>query len=127
MKDLLMNVFNAGVQYNDFTGTVAADRSDENSLSKYLFSQGLTEEDEIVIGFRFGFSENHGREVDLESAVIYLKKNVGEFEKAPKSVRAIDVPMTLSQFFSFFKRFDLVANIDGLELGETEVDGPHYE
>lgn len=30
------DVFQAGVQYNDFKGTVAADRSDEVSFADYL-------------------------------------------------------------------------------------------
>ncbi len=122
-----MNIFEASVQYNDFKGSTASDRSDNESLVQYLISQGFADDDELVIGCRFGFSGNHGQEVYVNSVVIYLKKNVGEFEKAPEIVRAIDIPMTLPKLFSFFKRFDLVMNVDGLDLDATKVDGPHYD
>ena len=122
-----MNIFEASVQYNDFKGSTASDRSDTESLVQYRISQGFADDDELVIGCRFGFSGNHGQEVYVNSVVIYLKKNVGEFEKAPEIVRAIDIPMTLPKLFSFFKRFDLVMNVDGLDLDATKVDGPHYD
>ena len=47
-----MDTFNAGVQYNDFTGTVAADISDNVALADFLVSLGKAEEGERVVGFR---------------------------------------------------------------------------
>ncbi|MCO8029006.1 hypothetical protein NI454_03440 [Brevundimonas diminuta] len=47
-----MSTFTAGVQYDDFKGTVAADRSDTLSITKYLVALGKAAPDERVVAFR---------------------------------------------------------------------------
>lgn len=121
-----MDTFRAGVQYNDFQGTVAADISDNASLTAYLKNSGKAEEGERVVGFRFGSGENHGSPVTEISLVAYLLRSE-QFEETPKAVRAVEVIMPPNEVLAFFKRFDLVAVRKGVDLTNAQVDGPHYD
>lgn len=119
-----MSDFVANVQYNDFRGTVTADRSDTERMADYLVGKGLAADDERVIGYRISFMGNHGEEYE-PGILIYLQK--GSFDNPDDVVRAVDVEMTAPKFFSFFKRFSLVLMQDGLDLSNVEIDGPHYD
>jgi hypothetical protein len=119
-----MSTFTAGVQYNDFKGTVAADRSDNKALVDHLHGLGLVEPGERFVGCRLSFNENPGHEVN-PGVVIYLQS--GSYDDPSATIRAIDVDMAIGQLFAFFKRFDLVMTINGNTFAGTEVDGPHYE
>lgn len=121
-----MDTFNAGVQYNDFKGTVAADISDNVALSDYLVSLGKADSDERVVGFRIASGENRGTPVTDVSLVAYLLRSA-EFEPAPAAVRAVEVRVTPGEALAFFKRFDLVATRRGVDFSGTHVDGPHYD
>ncbi len=119
-----MSDFVASVQYNDFKGSVAADRSDTESMKEYLVEHGHAMDDERVIGYRISFSGNHGNEYE-PGVLIYLQK--GSFDDPDSKIRAVDIEMSSPKFFSFFKRFCLVLMQDGLDLSNVTVDGPHYE
>lgn len=121
-----MDTFNAGVQYNDFKGTVAADISDNVALADYLVSLGKAEKDERVVAFRITSGENLGTPVTEVSLVAYLLRSA-EFEPAPAAVRAVEVRITPGEALAFFKRFDLVATRRGVSFNSTHVDGPHYD
>ena len=120
-----MDTFEAGVQYNDFKGTVAADRSDNVALADYLASLGKAEPGELVIGFRIASGENRGTPVADVSLVAYLVRS-SEPAAAPAVVRAVEVRVTPGEALAFFKRFDLVATRRGVDLAGAQVDGPHY-
>lgn len=120
-----MDTFNAGVQYNDFKGTVAADISDNVALTDYLVSLGKADKDERVVGFRIASGENRGTPVTDVSLVAYLLRSA-DFEPAPTEVRAVEVRVTPGEALAFFKRFDLVAMRRGVDFSSTHVDGPHY-
>jgi hypothetical protein len=120
-----MDTFNAGVQYNDYLGTVAADISDNVALADFLISQGKAQQGERVIGFRISSGENQGTPVAEVSLVAYLLHTT-DFEPAPKAVRAVEVRVTPGQALAFFKRFDLVATRRGVNFSNAKVDGPHY-
>lgn len=119
-----MSVFSASVQYNDFKGSVAADRSDNLSLSAYLVEQELIKSDERVVGCRISFGGNSGDEVD-HGIVFYLQG--GSFDEPSDTIKAIETDMPIQKLLSFFKRFDMVMSIDGNSFEGTKVDGPHYE
>lgn len=115
------DVFTAHVQYDDFKGPVAADRSDILSLSTHLVKLGKAQEGERVVGFRFGINENAGREVESHGFVFYLARVTAE-DTTLREVRAVEVNMTTAKLLSFFKRFDLVAtdqrfNLNGVNVG----------
>src|SRR3546814_14181109 len=120
-----MDTFNAGVQYNDFKGTVAADISDNVALADYLVSLGKAESDERVVGFRIASGENRGTPVTDVSLVAYLLRSA-DFEPAPAAVRAVEVRVTPGEALAFFKRFDLVATRRGVDFSGPHVDGTHY-
>ncbi|MCO8029007.1 hypothetical protein NI454_03445 [Brevundimonas diminuta] len=65
------------------------------------------------------------RPVTNVSLVAYLTDSP-EFEPAPKALRAVDISISPGEALAFFKRFDLVANQDNMDLSGTHVDGPHY-
>ncbi|MPS66887.1 MAG: hypothetical protein E2586_00095 [Novosphingobium sp.] len=121
-----MDTFIAGVQYNDFKGTAAADISDNFALADYLVSLGKAEESERVLGFRITSGENRGIPVTEVSLVAYLLRSA-EFEPAPATVRAVEVRVTPGEALAFFKRFDLVVTRRGVDFSNTHVDGPHYD
>lgn len=121
-----MDIFNAGVQYNDFKGTVAADVSDNVALSNHLISLGQAQSDERVVAFRIASGENQGVPVTDVSLVAYLLRSPN-FEPAPTDVRAVEIRITPGEALAFFKRFDLVATRKGVDLSNTKIDGPHYD
>ncbi len=121
-----MSTFKAGVQYNDFKGTCAADVSDNAGLASYLVSLGKAEKNERVVGFRVASGENRGTPVEDVSLVAYLLGS-DDFEPTPANIRAVEVRVTPSEALAFFKRFDLVAMRRGMDLSLSKVDGPHYD
>ena len=48
-----MSSFKASVQYNDWEGTAAADDADVVSLTRYLATNGLINENEYLL-FKYG-------------------------------------------------------------------------
>uniref|UniRef100_UPI00404825F1 hypothetical protein n=1 Tax=Yoonia sp. TaxID=2212373 RepID=UPI00404825F1 len=118
-----MTTFQASVQYDDFKGEVACDRSDTLSLKDYLLSRNLAKDGEYVIGFRIHSNGVTGDPVTSVSMVIYLSDQ--PYDEGLKAVRAVDVQMSPGEALSYFKRFDLVAT-NGLDTTGVEVDGPHY-
>lgn len=121
-----VNTFIAGVQYDDFKGTVAADVSDNVALTNWLVSLGQAKSDERVVAFRIASGENQGTPVTEVSLVAYLLRST-EFEPAPDAVRAVEIRVTPAEALAFFKRFDLVATRSGVDLTHAQVDGPHYD
>ncbi len=121
-----MNTFKAGVQYNDFVGTVAADISDNVALNNHLVSLGQAQSDERVVAFRIYSGENQGVPVADVSLVAYLIRST-VFEPAPTAVRAVEIRITPGEALAFFKRFDLVAMRGAVDLSNAQVDGPHYD
>jgi len=115
-----MNEFQARVQYNDFTGTVAADRADDKSFIQYLRDNGLAGEDEELAGYRIVFNENPGQEI-LDPGVVTYLCQAKEFEKRPGQVRAVEVNIPTAKLFSFLKRFDLVMTRSGMNLDDATV------
>tara|TARA_R100001129_G_scaffold150506_1_gene112600 strand:- start:421 stop:786 length:366 start_codon:yes stop_codon:yes gene_type:complete len=121
-----MDIFHAGVQYDDFKGSVAADISDNVALGDHLVSLGKAEKDERVVGFRIASGENRGTPVTQVSLVAYLLRS-DDFEPNPAQVRAVEVQIAPGEVLAFFKRFDLVATRRGVDFSSTYVDGPHYD
>lgn len=121
-----MDTFNAGVQYNDFVGTAAADGSDNAPLMDYLQAQGVAEENERVLGIRVASGENGGLvPVETVAIVAYLCA-AADLSPQPAKLRAVEVTVSPGQAFAFFKRFDLVISRKGVDLTAAEVDGPHW-
>jgi len=120
--------FHASVQYNDMTGTAAADRHDNRSMERYLAQQGLIQDGEFLIGVEMWSGEVHGETQDKPVYVTALVTNAETFEIAkaeiqsgkPLHVRKIKFDMKLNEFFGLFKRFAIAISSDGL-LDHREI------
>lgn len=112
-----MNPFIARTQYNDFSGTAAADRSDILALGDLLPLDESLKEDEIIIGFSFGFNENSGREVD-PGVCVFIGKRDG---KELIYLRSVEISLhgkKMVDVFSHLKRFSMIVTLDGIEPSE---------
>ena len=119
-----MNIFEAETKYSDFTGSVAADRGDDKSFIQHLKNIGQANENEQLAGYRIVFNDNSGREMGKPGLVAYLYE-ADEHTTNPNAIRAIDINMPTAMLFSFFKSFDLVMTIKGMDLDDVLVDGPN--
>ena len=109
-----MEQFKASVQYNDLTGTSAADKADNISARKWLANKGFIKEDEFVVGISMSVGENHGTHQDpvyVTFLVTEFKEGYGNLPEMikdigePVELRKIQVNMNLTNFFALFKRF----------------------
>ena len=125
-----MGTFSASVQYNDWEGTVAADRADKNDLNDYLKTNGLAKDDEFVIAATVYIAENrsdvmghtrirallfHGSSLDFVATELNSLHG-------PIPVREVDIPLPLSGFIDLFKRFSLNLTVEKLNLEGREYD-----
>jgi hypothetical protein len=121
-----MPTFSGHVQYDDWKGTAAADESDHKGIRSYLEEQGLLRDGEFVVGLEMYSGAALGTERYF-SARVYLVE-AGNFEGAvkvavshdPVEVIVRDLPLSLEEFLSFFKRFDLNLTRRGLDLQGRE-------
>ncbi|WP_289042687.1 hypothetical protein [uncultured Aliiroseovarius sp.] len=119
-----MDIFNAGVQYDDFQGTVAADESDVIRLKNYLVENTIMTDSEGLVGLRFGFGGNHASEMTELACVAYVLQANAPDGKVDH-VRAVEFSIPTTVLFSYFKRFDLVMTRKGIDLSTAEVDGAY--
>jgi len=117
--------FKAQVQYQDWEGTAAADERHGYELQEFLEGKQLMVDQETLVATSVGFIEGdvyvHAYVVkrsDFESAKALIDHAVEHAEPIP--VRRIDLEMTLQEFFSHFKRFDVVLTWNRLGLTGRE-------
>lgn len=114
--------FHAGVQYNDSTGTAAADDHDNRDMSHFLKEKGLIQNDEHVVGIKLWSGEVHG---DTQDRPIYVTvfvatppglDNIRAAVESgnPLHVRKIRLEMMLNEFFGLFKRFEICISSHGI-------------
>jgi hypothetical protein len=123
-----MTTFTASVQYNDKLGTAAADRADQDDLNDYLDKNGLIDDDEFVLSTSLWVGENHGGKLGHVSVTAYLFNAVGydnvnealRLIEGPIPVRAVELEVTLEEFFAFFKRFKVFLTPKGLDITTRE-------
>ncbi|TCP30677.1 hypothetical protein [Sphingomonas sp. BK235] len=120
-----MSTFVAGVQYDDFKGSVAADEADNNDLLDYLRQLGLAREGERLAGIRISSSSIWPEDVEDVAMVGYFYE-ASRFEERPLQVRAAECRISPSKLLSFYKRFDLVMVRRDMDLAGTKVLGPAY-
>lgn len=111
-------IFKAGTQYNDFTGTSAAETK---GFVEYLKRKDLIKDDEFVIGIDFspivGISKDQN-EIFLQ---VYLVKDFvyDEYESKSRNdsvleARKVETYVDIVQFFSLFKRLNVSFSWKGL-------------
>jgi hypothetical protein len=114
---MTLETFEATVTYNDMVGTVSVDAADQTSIYHWLDERNLrNSQRELVYGIQLYPNENDGQElVNPVSVTILLitGENIDSLIKkidvgnVPLQVRRIETVMTLAEFFSLFKRFNL--------------------
>ncbi|WP_306002456.1 hypothetical protein [Brevundimonas sp. C43] len=78
-----MSTFTAGVHYDDFKGSVAADVSDKLSISEHLVVMGNPKHDEPVVAFSISSSGISGQTCHRPVAGCVPDRRQA-FEPAPK-------------------------------------------
>jgi hypothetical protein len=109
-------IFESSVQYQDFSGSIAADRGDREAIEHWLDARNLLQQGELVCGISLSIGENHGDEVvNPVSVSIYLAKANSfdalceqiNFISGPLAVRRVETVMAFPEFLSLFKRLSL--------------------
>lgn len=114
--------FHASVQYGDFKGTAAADRRDQNSISQYLEKEGLINQGEFLVGIEAYASELSGKPQVTDISVTALVTKYEGYDDVqaavdsgnPLKVRKIQFDLSLVDFFSLFKRFQISISSHGM-------------
>jgi hypothetical protein len=110
------DIFEPSVQYQDFSGSIAADRGDRETIDHWIDARNLLQQGELVCGISLSIGENHGEEiVNPVSVIIYLAEAnsiVSLCEQitsinGPLAVRRVETVMTFPEFISLFKRLSL--------------------
>jgi hypothetical protein len=121
--------FSASVQYEDFKGTIAADRADGQRLSGYLKSKNLITDDEFIMAISMSIGENYGIHKDPVYVTFYVKK-LGKDQTVPEVIeksgdsielRSINVEMSIADFLSLFKRFEITLSNKGILENKTII------
>ncbi|MDQ8920382.1 hypothetical protein RFH39_19070 [Acinetobacter baumannii] len=111
-------IFKAGTQYNDFTGTSAAETQ---GFDEYLKSKALIKEDEFVIGIDFsplvGISKAQNEiflQIYLVQGFVYDEYEKKSTNESVLEVRKVETYIDMVQFFSLFKRLNVSFSWKGL-------------
>lgn len=126
-----MGRFTAHVQYDDWTGTAAADAADVRDIRKFARENGLLADDEFLVGFEFYSGGQTAAGSAYFSARIFVIP-ASNFEEAtaeistkqPLPVQVRELNLSIDQFFGLFKRFDVVLTQKGLSLDGQEFEEP---
>lgn len=106
----------ASVQYNDYLGTAAADISDWIKLDEYLEQKGVDTNHYEAIGAEFFHGER-----SFWASIICIDK---ESKTPNKAVRiSFEKGLSEEEFFSLFKRFEVVITKKYGNYQDLEVDG----
>ncbi|WP_026619120.1 hypothetical protein M728_000781 [Ensifer sp. WSM1721] len=119
----MAEVFTAGVQYNDLKGTAAADEADNTSIQTFFRGKGIPDNGFVValrayylssdpgkIGVRAVYADGDG--FDSVNDQIQSTENL--------AFKELDIDLPLAEFFSLFKRFNVVLTSKGLGLDGRE-------
>ena len=108
--------FTAGVQYNDWKGTAAADDADKHDLMDWLKAKKLIQEGEFLVGIDVFVGENHGgkHKDPIYGHALFVQK--GDFDSVkqmidaangPILVRRVNFNMNALEFLGLFKRLSI--------------------
>jgi hypothetical protein len=113
--------FAATVQYNDLTGSAAADRADKAGPEEWLRAQNHIASDDFVVGIELWAGENHGAHRDPITAHFLVVK--GDYDSTKNGIaqtsgayqtRRVTVEMPVAQFMGLFKRFSVTLSPSGM-------------
>lgn len=125
------DTFVAGVQYDDWKGTAAADDADLGGIRKLLRDRGMLGDDEFLVGIEIWVGENHGGEVkEPFITALIVKGNTFETvaetlqkSRDPINVRKVNLDdLSIIQFIGLFKRFNVALAWNGLDFAGREYE-----
>jgi len=129
------DTFKASVQYNDLTGSAAADRADTLDASAWLKERGLINDDELLVGCEIYVGQlSTGTTGGASISTTFLlaqASNMDSFSSTidreeSVSLRKVDRDFSPDEFFRLFKRFNVTLSSGGLledrEYSYTEND-----
>jgi hypothetical protein len=110
-----MTSFTAHVQYDDWTGSAAADDADDNDLRDLLETKGLLAPGEFLIGFEMYAGDEIAVGERYFSAKAYIVR-ASDHDNAVEEALSVDpvlvtireIPLDLNGFFALFKRFSVM-------------------
>jgi hypothetical protein len=114
--------FEASTQYNDLTGSSAADRADDGDAHDWLKDQGLIADGEYLLGIEAYISPStFADDSDIMVNVYFYIVAAESFDSAVASAKQAEVvngrklsrEMTTKDFFSLFKRFSITLSSGG--------------
>lgn len=115
--------FNAGVHYNDFQGTVAADDADMSTLENVIHKKFGLPKDERIIGYEFTASYAGTRKIQSISLEAYSSSdpNISDLIKTGQTitVKKTSGELTVEEFFALFKQFNICLSTKGHLNGAT--------
>lgn len=115
--------FSAGVQYDDYKGTVAADDADLSTLFSALNSFFELDEKDEILGVSV-YANYLGNTSDIENLSLTILVSAGDTnnESSPVEVKKFNKDISLTNFFKLFKRFELtLSNAGGFEGKKYKV------
>lgn len=118
-------VLSAGVHYNDWKGTFAADNEDLGGVEKWLREQAILKENEalvavIIHGLHTGNGAAALKALITDGAGFDdVKAKIASEDRLSLTERKVEIP--IQDFFRLFKQFQIVFSRKGLEL-----DGRNY-
>jgi hypothetical protein len=126
---MTVETFVAGVQYDDFKGSVAADRADMGGATTFLEKRGSLRAGEFLVGIEAYVGTSTvpaGQPVTVSAKFLLAMASTAEaaFEQlrqAPLRVRTVSFELPPNDFFSLFKRFSITLSSGG------ELEGQEYE
>lgn len=118
-----MEIFKASVQYNDMTGTAAADRADFEAASDWLREREHMSDNEFLVGIKMFSGENHNKDnIDPVFVTFLITDENGlraiGADSAEYRTKRVDVDMGLMEFMALFKRFNVSLSSNGCLEGK---------
>lgn len=118
--------FSASAQYNDFTGTAAADQADLSAASDWLKKTGVISRDELLVGYEMYVSPVlSGTSGTITISTTFLLARTDTLDTFAERVKAGDVAvrkitrdLSPVEFFSLFKRFSVTLSSNGILEGQ---------
>ncbi len=116
-------IFKASAQYNDWQGTIAADRSNLKSIEDWLISNNIELAGMFVLGINVSTGENPARYADpLQVEVLLVNSSAYADISKPIGDGSIEVErkhlnICLVDFFGLFKRFEMSLSRESVLAG----------
>ncbi|CAN7501003.1 hypothetical protein [Mesorhizobium caraganae] len=107
----MAEVFTAGVQYNDWKGTAAADEADNSSAQEFFRKRGVPK-DGFVVAIRAYYLSIAPKIVSVRAVYAdgdgYDTVNSQVTSAETLQLKELDIELTFEEFFGLFKRFNIV-------------------